>query len=393
MKKLPIFLTALALMGGVNVGAMSLANAKAGVRLFTVEPLTKSLELATNYYDQRASIAYLSPAEEMVWVRARLKGSNADILLKRVVLVHQDFENGVTDEEADEKAKTLGEVTHDDWAKTLADQDYEIESGMRNTNMNMLIDMDQSGTSLKENYRDVIYFAFEFQKNAARTETGWTGETIWVRGKIDYRSCIHNAQYEENSWAGRCYVDDDDSLKGAGQSFYTLMNVANLESNDYILSWEEEWQQILAERERVEQEKLEAERLEQEKLEAEKLAQEEAARLEQERLEELAKAEAEAKTEVDPAAPVKVKEEYMTANVWVRSEVENATEVAQVATEPEAEEEPKAVETPVLGVMEETETEEAGGFSWWWVVILATLGLGTAIWWLFLVWRRKDEEL
>lgn len=356
MKKLPLFLTALALVGALNIGMTRSAEAM----IIYAHPFEQTNTLLpTNFYDIRASFEFISLEQNLMSFRSRLWGMESNLFPKRIVTVYQDFENGVTDEEADAKLPTLGVEDHSSWAVTLSDKNVKLTNVVRhlkNDLINVVIRPNEVGADLKNNYRDAIYFAVEYShkdlEGKEQTPEEWVGESLWIRGKIDYRTCVHNAAYglTDSLMDNRChihYVEEQDN--GWKQSYYYLKNSKLATDNLSILTWEEEWKQIQAKR---------------------------AA----EKAEEVVKVD-------DPAKPVTIRAEYMKD--WTVAQVEKAEEIPEEGDDVSA----SLVETPALGETEEEIAKEESRFSWWWVLIPLILGLGMLAWLVWAIWRREEDEV
>ena len=71
-------------------------------------------------------------------------------------------------------------------------------------------------------------------------------DEYWVRGKIDYRKCIHSASFDSETMA--CAVQADKSTQTAKVVILKDGNYIALPEDEVVLTWEEEWKIAVAER-------------------------------------------------------------------------------------------------------------------------------------------------
>lgn len=154
-------------------------------------------------------------------------------MLKSITLAYFDYENGATEAEADAKLSTLGEETSGVWA-LLAERHYDKKAMMG------LFSVAPDQHKVAENKTDIIYYAAEFEVE----QPGGGVVTKWVRGKVNYRRCVHAPQYEERQ-AGVC----NENVEGDRVVFWMNdMGEPDIPADLQVITWEEEWRQIQAAR-------------------------------------------------------------------------------------------------------------------------------------------------
>lgn len=251
MKKLAIIMMTLSVLGsigGAMLPAMALEGDVTGLgeSVAGVDGVPSSWEESftteANVVNKALRFPYLYPLHDYLTVELIPSETRA---LKRLLLVYYDYEAGVTEAEADAGLATLGEDTAD-WAVVLADEEYRF--GMETHPL-----LNMSGFEVvvegkfTDNKRDLLYYAAEFGEPKLMEDgsTSWEN-TVWTRGKYDYRTCIHGEDFDPNlpNYVGipTCFARED----GQGKILVTATHGGEISDN--VLSWEEEWRQIQAER-------------------------------------------------------------------------------------------------------------------------------------------------
>ena len=251
MKKLAMMMAALGVMGGVGgaalpVVAMSgdvggLGESVAGVEE-SGERWEEGLLLEANTISPDLRFPNLYPMHNYMSVELVPSETRA---LKRLVVAYYDYEQGVTEAEADAGLVTLGEDAAE-WAVVIYDEEYRF--GMED---HPLLNFGGFEVWIEgeftENKRDLLYYAAEFGEPELQEDgtTEWKN-TVWLRGKYDYRSCIHGPDFKPvlPNYIGipTCFARDGED----GKHIVTATRGGAVAEG--ILTWEEEWRQIQLER-------------------------------------------------------------------------------------------------------------------------------------------------
>lgn len=251
MKKLVMTMAALGVLGGVGgaalpVVAMSgdvggLGESVAGVE-GSGERWEEGLLLEANTISPALRFPNLYPMHNYMSVELVPSETRA---LKRLVVAYYDYEQGVTEAEADAGLVKLGEDAAE-WAVVIYDEEYRF--GMEDHPL-----LNFGGFEVwingefTENRRDLLYYAAEFGEPELREDgtTEWRN-TVWLRGKYDYRSCIHGPDFKPvlPNYIGipTCFARDGEDGK------HIVTATRGGEVAEGILTWEEEWRQIQLER-------------------------------------------------------------------------------------------------------------------------------------------------
>lgn len=263
MKKTPLILSALSMVGIGSVLASPVRGSE-GVPapLALMSPIsmkevtdTNSIGMltaqATAYPDINLAEANVNNGlVEISSLRPNDLGINVEQLtlredwrIQRIVLYYRDFENGVTEEMADQKFVSLGVEDASDWGIKVVDR--EMSSDRAAPSIILRADY---GT-FDKNMTDQIYYAVKLAK-LITDDNGkkvWSEtESQWARGKLDYRSCMHSAVYQKgqttcpkrtNSVTGKSYY-------GA----YVESTGAKSSEDEAVITWEEEWRQTQTKR-------------------------------------------------------------------------------------------------------------------------------------------------
>lgn len=250
MKKFLNFLLILSLIAGVGMGLPRAVNAeganaegtntssggKIGVRQSVGDP-----GVVKNYYNPMFYIAMVRPEDGMVDFAVNSAGT--DLYLHRVILAYYNYEDGVSEEEADAQIGELGATDGLSWGTKV--YDFAQNAFPQNTIYGGGAKVfDETGTMTMEplslaevSKTDVLYYAAEFgEKSGSGLATTWSN-TSWVRGKIDYRDCIHGSNYTNY---GECKV-----VRTADSEVANYWTYGRKPATDvHIMTWDEEWQGI-----------------------------------------------------------------------------------------------------------------------------------------------------
>lgn len=251
MKKLVMMMAALGVMGGVGGAALpvmatsgdvgGLGESVAGIE-GSGERWEEGLLLEANTISPDLRIPNLYPMHNYMEIELVPSETRA---LKRLVVAYYDYERGVTEAEADAGLATLGEDAAE-WAVVFYDEEYrfgEFDHPLLNVSgFEVWIEGE-----FTENKRDLLYYAAEFGEPELQEDgsTAWEN-TVWLRGKYDYRSCIHGPDFKPvlPNYIGipTCSARDVEDGK------YIVTATRGGEVAEGILTWEEEWRQIQLER-------------------------------------------------------------------------------------------------------------------------------------------------
>lgn len=204
--------------------------------------LTKNVN---NPYIQVDSIGYKN-GRVLGTVTAPAEG---DWYIKTIAIAYMNFNQGVTEAEADEALSDFTGLKDEKWM-VLNLSEYHALANVKTKN----IDLNSiSGVkNILANKSDLLYYAVEFGRPSEGQQ--W-GETWWYRGKLDYRACVHSAVFDEDTMSCK-RVEDDDNVKYVPQVNATKELVYPPE-NEKVLSWETEWQNVIIANYEVVQDEIE----------------------------------------------------------------------------------------------------------------------------------------
>lgn len=211
MKKIPVLLLALTM---ASMGSVMPTNQAVATNEIVGE-------MSANAYDKRVKFVSINPVKGSydVYLEA---GYMSGYAVKEMYVATFNYTK-VTMAEADEIAKTLGEEASTSWKSSGVYRNYDSISATGFATDGMFT------KGLMSNYPDVLYYAVKF---VDKTSAG--GEDIWVRGKLDYRACVHSKMF--NAETGTvCYAKEKDGMYDFG-----LSGGWGDEGNEDILSWDDE---------------------------------------------------------------------------------------------------------------------------------------------------------
>lgn len=250
MKKVPILLSMLTVMsGGIGTTAWALDEAIQGDQTWI---LPRSQELLSTgqsllnsndvWVPENANVSLINigpikPVREYsgddsltVWTNL---GTGWGV--KRIMIVARDYEKGVTSDEANTVALRLGVDENVGWGTVLVDRFYDEMGTSRGVKM--------EGGTLSKNLTNELYYAVQVGRQP--NDTGWEDE-YWIRGKINYRSCVHSKKFSNSSMYCARRVVDDKAM------YLPMRNTGGVlvvqPGEEEIESWDVEWARIQAER-------------------------------------------------------------------------------------------------------------------------------------------------
>ncbi len=193
-----------------------------------------------NYYDPMFYISMVRPTDGSLDFAMNSAGTG--LYLHRVVLAYYNYEDGVTEREADARIAELGAEGKLSWGTVV--YDFAMNGFPQNSVYGGgAMELDENGMAMgslslaEVNKSDVLYYAAEFgEKTGSGLATTWSNST-WARGKIDYRDCIHGSNYVNY---GECKVVHQDGEATAKYWTYGRQPAADV----HIMTWDEEWQGI-----------------------------------------------------------------------------------------------------------------------------------------------------
>lgn len=229
MKKLPVLLSTLTVAASLT-GGMSTMLAQE--RAWALEDITQT-NREDIYSDELSALANYIRFEwfdfdsNLLRVETGGTANSTGIRAQKLIIAYRDFENGVTEAEADVAALTLGEGANPNLL-TLVEATQPAQG-------NTLKPL--KGKKLTDNLTDIIYFAVQFgHENADKS----LEDAYWVRGKLNYRNCIHSTVFElENMLCARSTDAGTTQFLPAAQDGSWVA----LPSDDKVITWETEWKE------------------------------------------------------------------------------------------------------------------------------------------------------
>lgn len=234
-RKIPIILSSLAIVAGGlgqisptlaidnDLAANSIGGAENQLSLTKNNP-DASLKINLIRYEQGEASGVVSVPEGRDWY------------IKKAVVAYMNYDQGVTEAEADENLATLDDSKNDDWLIVGLYNNYSVTKKTQNITLNQST-KDRSATANKS---DVLYYAVEF---GVPTESGtWNDNTWWERGKIDYRTCVHSSVF--GSGMNCRLLEDEQGARYVPQIFGSSKFVFPPDGEE-VLTWEDEWRNVI----------------------------------------------------------------------------------------------------------------------------------------------------
>ena len=246
MQKISIFLSTLALTTAVPLAGLEGLNGMGGLvdvgRGLSGEGLLeeglpregrKTTELPVdNPYDPLFHIWMIDPVSGTVDVEMNSPAGRR-LQVRKIWLATVDYENGWTEAEVDERLDGWTELKAD-WTRVTKEKELTNMALKSYATLGLTIGTSTLRYNLTTvNLLDVIYYAAEFE------DLDESGERVWVRGKADYRGCVHATEFA-TAEATTC----TQALNTEAGTLRYLAKGASGEEE--VVTWEEEWRQTLA---------------------------------------------------------------------------------------------------------------------------------------------------
>lgn len=238
MKKIPIILTSLSLaIGTSGITNILLTPVASATDTVQIENTSRDLYFEDLYkMKEYFWLTKLNFAKNELTFNVGHSSSTEWATPQKILIVMRDYESGITEDEANEAVKTLG-VGDGSWYKVITDMkepagtNYAYPKTMK----------------LEENLPDVLYFAIQYAHKTVGANGRVTLEDeYWVRGKVDYRNCIHSALFDSETMA--CTVKMDNITQTAQIAAIKDGNYVLFPEDEKVLTWEEELKTVVKER-------------------------------------------------------------------------------------------------------------------------------------------------
>ncbi len=189
-----------------------------------------------NDFDARFHIQVIKPREGVIEVEMD-SPIGQEIQIQRAWVASMDYENGWTEAEVDALLEDWTELEAE-WAKVAKEQVLSNMGLHSYATIPLTIGNSRLQYDLTEvNLSDILYYAAEFKDLANEG-----AEPIWVRGKVDYRGCVHASGFQ-NWGTGTCMEVVD---REQGTVKYLPSIGWDLFEEEEVATWEEEWRSTLA---------------------------------------------------------------------------------------------------------------------------------------------------
>lgn len=243
MKKLPVLLLILTL-AVIPVQEIYALETDMGTDALEAEVDTVEAEeqrVATewpvlNDFDARFHIQVIKPREGVIEVEMD-SPIGQELQVQRAWVASMDYENGWTEAEVDALLEDWTELEAE-WTKVAKEQVLSNMGLHSYATIPLTIGSSRLQYDLTEvNLPDILYYAAEFKDLANEG-----AEPIWVRGKVDYRGCVHASGFQ-NWETGACMEVVD---REQGTVKYLPSIGWDLFEEEEVVTWEEEWRLTLA---------------------------------------------------------------------------------------------------------------------------------------------------
>ncbi len=243
MKKLPVLLLILTL-AVIPVQEIYALETDMGTDALEAEVDTVEAEeqrVATewpvlNDFDARFHIQVIKPREGVIEVEMD-SPIGQELQVQRAWVASMDYENGWTEAEVDALLEDWTELEAE-WTKVAKEQVLSNMGLHSYATIPLTIGSSRLQYDLTEvNLPDILYYAAEFKDLANEG-----AEPIWVRGKVDYRGCVHASGFQ-NWETGACMEVVD---REQGTVKYLPSIGWDLFEEEEVVTWEEEWRSTLA---------------------------------------------------------------------------------------------------------------------------------------------------
>lgn len=259
MKKIPLVLSGLVLTAsGANLTTAVLAtnsnqtNNSTGVISYTIDSGIAEMALTTSNGYIRADHTTFNHYEHYRQILIQNIGINRNSMTIRfddafegwkplqAVIVYRDYENGVTEAEADEKFKELTNEKND-WSVELLNKEMTTAAMSWSTTLNR-------DHQLKDNLTDIVYYAVKYGRETTDADGNkQLTDTYWLRGKVDYRKCGHSKVFNQDTMTCFARLDSDNKVVNY-LPHDREGNFLTLPENEVIRPWEDELATVLSEK-------------------------------------------------------------------------------------------------------------------------------------------------
>ncbi len=245
MKKTPFLLSTLALVAGTT-GTINTALSMA-TPVSAIEATADTAKKPDIYFDgsdlyamnEYFRIEELNFKENRMTYNVNKYTVVGGVQAQRALIVARNHEAGITEAEADEKSHSLGADNDNSWYKPVVESRVvaatNYEPKLKNYNLN-------------DNLSDILYFAVRFGEVVTDAKGKKTLKNdFWVRGKFDYRKCIHSELFDAETMVCSTMIDYQAktatmvAIDGDG-------NYLVFPEDERVMTWDEEWGKVLKER-------------------------------------------------------------------------------------------------------------------------------------------------
>lgn len=266
MKKIPIFLSALAVIGasaglaGATMIDKTDAVAQHKVALWGGQDIDVAADLAMFYTNQGVEpvianqatryvkLSRIDPVSSRLTFEVEMPSQGWKV--RSIKVYYRNYDNNITEKMADEAFALTGVEGMGDWGVKLVDR--VLTPAMSAPTIGSAVKI---GT-LTANRTNQVYYAVEFAPttNSTGREDWAEAESLWVKGKVDYRDCGHSSAYDAKtmSCAIRSTIDG---------TIYYLPEKSGTEvalpDGEVVKSWADEWREMQLERAQAAYKKME----------------------------------------------------------------------------------------------------------------------------------------
>ena len=189
-----------------------------------------------NDFDARFHIQVIKPREGVIEVEMD-SPIGRELQIQRVWVASMDYESGWTEAEVDALLEDWTELEAE-WTKVAKEQVLSNMGLHSYATIPLTIGSSRLQYDLTEvNLPDILYYAAEFKDLANEG-----AEPIWVRGKADYRGCVHASGFQ--NWETGICMEVVDREQGTVK--YLPSIGWDLFEEEEVVTWEEEWWSTLA---------------------------------------------------------------------------------------------------------------------------------------------------
>lgn len=229
MRKIPILIAGLTLFTGITGQSLAAVasegedNGRDWLSLTKNEPNEYLTIDLIDYKNGEVRSTVSAPEDE-------------DIYIKTATIAYMNFNQGVTETEADEALGTLTGEKDEIWKIVSF---YKFSPTMMMKTRNLILNQSTKVMNAYTNKSDVLYYAVEL----GRPEGDDWAETWWIRGKVDYRSCIHSKVFDEDTMS--CKREENDGEVKYIPQVNQSKELIYPPENESVLTWREEWKSVI----------------------------------------------------------------------------------------------------------------------------------------------------